>query len=114
MMQRILQLPLNPETNSDAEPGTQHVIDFKDVNIKYGERTILKDLNFTVMNGEHWALSGENGAGNPHCSASCVQIILRHTPIISSFLGISVEWAKVSGTSRNTSDISLPKCTEPT
>jgi molybdate transport system ATP-binding protein len=62
-MQRILQLPLNPETNTDAEPGTQHVIDFKDVNIKYGERTILKDLNFTVMNGEHWALSGENGAG---------------------------------------------------
>ena len=62
-MQRILQLPLNPETNSNAVPGTQHVIDFKDVNIKYGERTILKDLNFTVMNGEHWALSGENGAG---------------------------------------------------
>jgi len=62
-MQRILQLPLNPETNTDAEPCTQHVIDFKDVNIKYGERTILKDLNFTVMNGEHWALSGENGAG---------------------------------------------------
>jgi len=62
-MQRILQLPLNPETNTQAEPGTQHVIDFKNVNIKYGERTILKDLNFTVMNGEHWALSGENGAG---------------------------------------------------
>jgi molybdate transport system ATP-binding protein len=59
----IVNLPYSPAADIDAEPGTQHVIDFKDVNIRYGERTILKDLSFTVMNGEHWALSGENGAG---------------------------------------------------
>ena len=59
----ILSLPYAMGSDEDAEPGTQHVIDFKDVNIRYGERTILKDLSFSVLNGEHWALSGENGAG---------------------------------------------------
>ena len=39
------------------------VIEFRHVNIRYGERTILKDLNLTVREGEHWALNGENGAG---------------------------------------------------
>lgn len=59
----ILSLPYAKGSDEDAEPGSQHVIDFKDVNIRYGERTILKDLSFSVLNGEHWALSGENGAG---------------------------------------------------
>ena len=59
----ILSLPYAKGSDEDAEPGTQHVIDFKDVNIRCGERTILKDLSFSVLNGEHWALSGENGAG---------------------------------------------------
>ena len=39
------------------------VVSFHDVTIRYGERTILKDLNWTVRQGEHWALSGQNGAG---------------------------------------------------
>jgi molybdate transport system ATP-binding protein len=33
------------------------------VRIQYGDRIILKDLDWTVKNGERWALSGENGAG---------------------------------------------------
>lgn len=59
----ILNLPYSSDANLDAESGTEQVIDFRSVNIKYGSRCILKDLSFTVMNGEHWALSGENGAG---------------------------------------------------
>ena len=39
------------------------VIAFNRVNIRYGQRTILKDLSFTVHQGEHWALSGQNGSG---------------------------------------------------
>jgi len=39
------------------------IIDFRHVHIQYGERTILRDLNWTVHKGEHWALSGENGSG---------------------------------------------------
>ena len=59
----ILSLPYAEGSDENIAVGTQHVIDFKNVNIRYGERTILKDLSFSVMNGEHWALSGENGAG---------------------------------------------------
>lgn len=54
----ILALP----EKEGAMEGEQ-VIDFRKVNIRYGERTILKDLSFTVRRGEHWALNGENGAG---------------------------------------------------
>ena len=39
------------------------IISFNHVTIRYGERTILKDLDWTVMKGEHWSLSGQNGSG---------------------------------------------------
>ena len=39
------------------------VIRFNKVTIRYGERTILKDLDWTVRKGEHWSLSGQNGSG---------------------------------------------------
>lgn len=39
------------------------VVKLNDVAIRYGERTILKELNLTINKGERWALSGENGAG---------------------------------------------------
>lgn len=42
---------------------SNEVIRFNHVTIRYGERTILKDLNWTVKRGEHWALSGQNGSG---------------------------------------------------
>lgn len=33
------------------------------VHISYGERIILRDINWTVRNGEHWCITGSNGAG---------------------------------------------------
>lgn len=54
----ILSLPY-----SDKDYDCQHVIDMKKVTIRYGERTILKGLDWTVKNGERWALSGQNGSG---------------------------------------------------
>ena len=39
------------------------VIDMHDVSIRYGQRTILQDLNWTVKNGDRWALTGQNGSG---------------------------------------------------
>ena len=39
------------------------VIRFNHVTIRYGSRTILKDLDWTVLQGEHWSLSGQNGSG---------------------------------------------------
>ena len=39
------------------------ILNFQDVSIQYGNRTILKNINWTVCEGERWALQGENGAG---------------------------------------------------
>ncbi len=41
----------------------QRVIDMRHVTIRYGRRTILRDLDWTVMNGDRWALTGQNGSG---------------------------------------------------
>ncbi len=60
--QAILDLPQNPDCEW-LQTVDAPVIDFRKVSIRYGERTILKDLSFTVENGEHWALSGRNGSG---------------------------------------------------
>ena len=54
----ILRLPYR---NTDYN--ATKVVDMHDVCIRYGERTILKDLSWTVLNGEHWALTGRNGSG---------------------------------------------------
>ena len=56
--QAILNLPYH-----DNDYDCQKVVEMKNVSIRYGERTILKDLNWTVMNGDRWALSGQNGSG---------------------------------------------------
>jgi len=39
------------------------VIEMHHVSISYGNRTILKNLDWTVRNGERWALAGQNGSG---------------------------------------------------
>ena len=46
-----------------ASSQSNEVIRFNKVSIRYGSRTILKDLDWTVMQGEHWSLSGQNGSG---------------------------------------------------
>ena len=51
------------QKESTIPPIPQLVIMFSHVTIQYGERTILKDLNWVVLKGEHWALSGQNGSG---------------------------------------------------
>ena len=48
---------------SDREYHSEEVVKMNDVSIRYGNRTILKDLSWTVRNGERWALSGQNGSG---------------------------------------------------
>lgn len=51
-----------PKVNRENYP-LNEVIRFNNVSIRYGARTILKDLNWTVRQGEHWSLSGQNGSG---------------------------------------------------
>ena len=47
----------------EAGGGADTIIELHDVSIRYGDRTILKPLSWTVCEGEHWALSGRNGSG---------------------------------------------------
>lgn len=47
----------------DNQYNAENVVRLNKVSIRYGERTILRDLDWTVKCGEKWALSGENGAG---------------------------------------------------
>lgn len=54
----ILHLPYANNTYT-----TKEVARLNHVSIRYGERTILKDLDWTVLNGERWALGGQNGSG---------------------------------------------------
>lgn len=58
LQQRILSLP-HRGTDFNAD----EVVKLNRVSIRYGNRTILKELDWTVRRGQKWALSGENGAG---------------------------------------------------
>ena len=57
--------PTAPTT--PREPWTptapREIIRLNNVSIRYGERTILSNLNWTVLEGERWALTGPNGSG---------------------------------------------------
>lgn len=62
----VKDLRVMPKVNSGqwrVDSQLNEVIHFNHVTIRYGARTILKDLDWTVMQGEHWALSGQNGSG---------------------------------------------------
>ncbi len=56
--QRILSLPTSDNLHSSPT-----VVELNKVSIRYGERTILRELTWSIQRGERWALSGENGAG---------------------------------------------------
>ena len=53
----------SPSYPKTSDQGLSPVIEFRKVSIRYGGRTILKDLDWTVHQGEHWSLSGQNGSG---------------------------------------------------
>ena len=58
MENTIVNLPYK-----DNDYTSDEVVGMNKVSIIYGERTILTELDWTVRNGERWALSGQNGAG---------------------------------------------------
>lgn len=58
LQRRIADLPY---TNTNFT--SQEVVKLNKVSIRYDDRTILKELDWTVMRGDKWALSGENGSG---------------------------------------------------
>lgn len=54
-----------PEPVERAQNDTEDKVlfDLKNVNVQFGDTIVLKNLNWTVREGEHWAVMGENGAG---------------------------------------------------
>jgi molybdate transport system ATP-binding protein len=46
---------------TDSPPAP--LIRMRDVCVRYGEHRVLKDISWTMREGEHWALIGPNGAG---------------------------------------------------
>jgi molybdate transport system ATP-binding protein len=44
-------------------PVFKTLVNLEDVTIRYGEKTILDNINLCVHQGEHWAIKGHNGAG---------------------------------------------------
>ncbi|MBQ7742394.1 MAG: ATP-binding cassette domain-containing protein [Bacteroidaceae bacterium] len=39
------------------------ILEARNITVRYGRRTILKDFSLTIREGEHWALKGPNGSG---------------------------------------------------
>lgn len=48
---------------SDDKISFEYAAVLRNIHIKYGERTILKDLEWEIKRGEKWALLGANGSG---------------------------------------------------
>ena len=48
---------------ADDPAFSPEIVRLNKVTIRYGERTILKDLDWVVRKGEHWSLTGPNGSG---------------------------------------------------
>lgn len=61
----IVSLKPQSELASDpiAQTSSEILFDLKHVNVRFGDTDVLKNLNWTVRKGEHWAVMGENGAG---------------------------------------------------
>ncbi|MBO4730829.1 MAG: ATP-binding cassette domain-containing protein [Bacteroidaceae bacterium] len=39
------------------------ILEARNITVRYGRRTILKDFSLNIREGEHWALKGPNGSG---------------------------------------------------
>ena len=56
------ELPRQPHREYNAEE-TDVVLALNNCKVKYGSRTIIENLSWTIRNGECWALFGPNGSG---------------------------------------------------
>lgn len=51
------------ERKKDHQPLREELVRLRNVTVRYGSTTILKNINWTIRSGESWALLGPNGSG---------------------------------------------------
>ena len=57
-----LSLPIEP-SKASRNMGDKVLIEMKSASVKYGEKSIINNLNWTMRQNENWAVVGPNGAG---------------------------------------------------
>jgi molybdate transport system ATP-binding protein len=66
---------LRPRPDRGRVPG-EPLIEMRGVHVRYGAKTILDGVDWTVRSGEHWAVVGANGAGK----STLLSLILGDNP----------------------------------
>lgn len=61
--QEVIDIESLKNNNDKDEVDYENAAILKNIHIQYGNRTILKNLNWDVVRGEKWALLGPNGSG---------------------------------------------------
>lgn len=61
--ERSINTALLHNINQPRENDFDYAVGMVNVNIRYGEKWILKDINWAARRGEHWCITGPNGAG---------------------------------------------------
>jgi len=69
-MKDIFTTKINSNFNGNIPPPLypiefeqDHLIQLKDVTIRFGDKTVLQHINWTIKKGEFWQLVGKNGSG---------------------------------------------------
>jgi len=61
--------------SAEVEPGGP-LVEMRDVRVRYGAKTLLDGIDWTVRSGEHWAVVGPNGAGK----STLLSLVLADNP----------------------------------
>ncbi|MBW7891938.1 MAG: ATP-binding cassette domain-containing protein [Chitinophagaceae bacterium] len=61
--ERSINTALLHNINQPRKNDFDYAVRMVNVNIRYGEKWILKDINWAARRGEHWCITGPNGAG---------------------------------------------------
>lgn len=94
-IETVEDLKLNPLPNRRG-----HLIEAYDLSIKYDDKVVFKNLNFTINDGDRLQLKGKNGSGK----SSIIKLILGHNISYSGELNIQSN-LKISYVSQETSNL---------
>ncbi len=62
-LSREKQISIENLANKSFKESYLNAVEFNNVSVRYGTRTILNSLSFKVQRGEKWAIKGKNGSG---------------------------------------------------